>query len=144
MDCAFCRIVSEPSASVVHADDRVVAFLDRSPATRGHTLVVTREHHPDIWAIDPIEAEAVMRVATELARAARDVLGATGVNLKQNNGEIAGQDVMHFHLHVIPRYPGDGVQPGCVWGAPPWEAPSLTERDIAEISAALRGSLRFG
>ena len=83
-----------------------------------------------------------MRVATELARAARDALEAAGVNLKQNNGDIAGQDIFHFHLHVIPRYPGDGVQPGCVWGVPPWKAPSLTERDLGEVAAAVRGALR--
>ena len=83
-----------------------------------------------------------MKLASELARAAPIVLGATGINLKQSNGEIAGQDVFHFHLHMIPRYPGDSVQRGCVWGAPPWEPPALTEHDQAEIARALGGKLR--
>lgn len=119
----FCQIAAGDLPSwIVMSNEHVVAFLDKKPATRGHMLIVTREHRRDLWALLPNEATAAMSAARQLAHAARSALGATGMNLKQNNGEEAGQDVFHFHLHVIPRYPDDTVLPGCVWGIPRGES----------------------
>jgi histidine triad (HIT) family protein len=78
-------------------------------------LIVPREHRDDIWSLEADEATAVMSAAHGLATVLRDSLGAVGVNLRQNSGSRAGQDVFHFHLHLVPRYEDDTVQPGCVW-----------------------------
>ena len=123
----------------MHEDDRVVAFLCEPPATWGHILVAPRVHRRDIWAIQPDEAAAAMSAAHMLAAVVRDELGATGVNLRQNNGHEAGQDVFHFHLHVVPRYDDDDtVQPGCVWGEPPWQPPAGGDEERRRVSAAIR------
>ena len=82
-----------------------------------------------------------MGIAQRLARVMRDELGAVGVNLRQNSGARAGQDVFHFHLHVVPRYEDDTVLPGCVWGAPPWEAPAGGEAERRRVANALRRGL---
>jgi histidine triad (HIT) family protein len=137
--CVFCEIVEgSRSQEIVYSDGTVVAFLCEPPATWGHLLVVTREHRPDIWAIAPDEAAATMAAAHLLASVVRDELGATGINLRQNSGTGAGQDVLHFHLHVVPRYEDDTVQPGCVWGAPPWEAPPGGEPERRRVAEAIR------
>jgi histidine triad (HIT) family protein len=119
----------------------VVAFLCEPPATWGHTLIVPRAHRRDIWEIAPDEAVAAMSLAHALAHVARDELGATGVNLRQNSGRSSGQDVCHFHLHVVPRYEGDTVLPGCVWGEPPWQPPEGGDAERRRVAAAIRREL---
>jgi diadenosine tetraphosphate (Ap4A) HIT family hydrolase len=107
--CIFCDIVHGTSpASWVYQDDTVVAFLDIQPITQGHMLVVPREHAELMTEINETAAMRTFRVARRLAEAARRVLGASGVNLLVMDGEAAYQDVPHFHVHVIPRYPRDG------------------------------------
>jgi histidine triad (HIT) family protein len=119
--CPFCEIAAgRTDQETLYADDQLVAFLCEPPATWGHTLIAPRAHKRDIWAIEPAEAAAAMKLACRLAEAMRDELGAVGVNLRQNSGCRAGQDVFHFHMHVVPRYEDDTVLPGCIWGEPPW------------------------
>ena len=125
----------------MHADEQVVAFLCEPPATWGHTLIVPRAHRRDLWEIEPDEALAAMSLAQALARVVRDELGATGVNLRQNSGESSGQDVFHFHLHVVPRHERDTVLPGCVWGVPPWQPPKGGEAERSRVAAAIRRGL---
>jgi histidine triad (HIT) family protein len=140
--CPFCKIAARKSdQEIVYADDDLVAFLCEPPATWGHTLVVPRLHRQDIWSVEPSEAAAAMELAHRLALAMRDQLGAVGVNIRQNSGGKAGQDVFHFHLHVVPRYEDDTVQPGCVWGMPPWEPPAGGAPERHRIAAALRSAL---
>jgi len=122
-------------------DERVAAFLCEPPATWGHTLIVPRVRRRDIWEIEPDEAAAAMSLAHALARVVRDDLGATGVNLRQNSGASSGQDVFHFHLHVVPRYEGDTVLPGCVWGAPPWQPPEGGEAERRRVADTIRSGL---
>jgi histidine triad (HIT) family protein len=137
--CPFCEVVSgRRRQEIVHADEAVVAFLCEPPATWGHTLVVPRTHRRDIWEIEPDEATAAMLVAWRLSQVMRDGLGATGVNLRQNSGERSGQDVWHFHLHVVPRYEDDTVLPGCVWGVPPWQPPPGGEGERQRVADVLR------
>ena len=125
----FCEIVAGTrEQEIVYADELVVAFLCEPPATWGHTLVVPGRHREDIWSIEADEAAAAMAVAQSLSAVLRDDLGATGINLRQNSGAGAGQDVFHFHLHVIPRYHGDPLRL-------PW-TPEPGDRD--EIAAAAR------
>ena len=140
--CPFCEIAAGRSdQEIVYAGNGLVAFLCEPPATWGHTLIVPSTHKQDIWSIEPDEAASVMSLARRLAHAMRDELGATGVNLRQNSGGVAGQDVFHFHLHVVPRYEGDTVQPGCVWGMPPWQPPTGGDAERHRVAEALRSAL---
>jgi histidine triad (HIT) family protein len=110
-DCLFCKIVAgEIPATIVAQDERTIAFMDINPATRGHALVIPREHAADVHAIDPEDLQAVAVVAQRLAGRAVEQLGAAGVNLLNSNGPAAWQTVFHFHLHVIPRYEGDPLR----------------------------------
>jgi histidine triad (HIT) family protein len=125
----------------VYADGDLVAFLCEPPATCGHTLVAPRQHKRDIWSVAPNEAAAAMRLAHRLAHVMREELGAVGVNLRQNSGSRAGQDVFHFHLHVAPRFEDDTVLPGCVWGEPPWQPPASGHAERLRVAEALRNAL---
>ena len=126
-DCLFCRIVAgEIPAARVDEDERTIAFMDINPATRGHVLVIPREHSTDLHAIGPEDLAACARMAQRLAVRARDRLQADGVNLINSCGQAAWQTVFHFHVHVIPRYANDPLRL-------PW-VPAPGDRD--EIAAA--------
>ena len=108
-ECIFCEILRGDSpASFTYQDDTVVAFLDVQPITHGHMLVVPRDHAVLMSDLNETVAMRTFRVARQLSSVVRRVLGATGVNLFVADGETAFQDVPHFHVHVIPRYTGDG------------------------------------
>src|SRR5260370_3054776 len=98
----------EPPASFTHQDDSVVAFMDIQPITHGHMLVVPREHAVLMQDVNETAAMRAFRVARRMASLARHTLGAAGANLLVMDGAVAFQDVPHFHIHVIPRYVGDG------------------------------------
>jgi histidine triad (HIT) family protein len=130
-DCIFCKIVAgELPATVVASDERALAFLDISPATRGHTLVIPRAHAKDLHEVDPENLEATIALAQRVAGRARDRLGADGVNLLQSSGTAAWQTVFHFHIHVIPRYAGDPLRL-------PWVPAPGDPAEIAAAGAAL-------
>jgi histidine triad (HIT) family protein len=109
-DCLFCRLVAgEAEVSVVHEAERTVVFMDIQPVVRGHMLVVPRAHAAYLADLDPDDGAAVFRSGQLAAEALRaSLLRCEGVNLFLADGEAAGQDVFHVHLHVIPRYEGDG------------------------------------
>jgi diadenosine tetraphosphate (Ap4A) HIT family hydrolase len=108
-DCIFCAIVRKESpASLTYEDDTVIAFMDIQPITHGHMLVVPREHAVLMQDVNDTVAMRTFKVARRMAALARQTLGAGGVNLLVMDGEVAFQDVPHFHVHVIPRYTGDG------------------------------------
>ncbi|HVL95318.1 MAG TPA: HIT family protein [Solirubrobacteraceae bacterium] len=131
-DCIFCKIVAgELPATKVHEDERTVAFMDISPATRGHLLVVPRRHARDLHEIDPEDLAACARVAQELAGRVRDRLGADGVNLLNSCGAAAWQTVFHFHLHVIPRYDDDPLRLPWVPGPGDADEIAATGRELA-------------
>lgn len=110
-DCIFCRIVAgELPSTIVDEDERTVAFMDISPATRGHALVVPRAHTRDLLAVAAEDLEAVALASQRLARRAKERLGADGVNLLNSCGAAAWQTVFHFHMHVIPRYRDDPLR----------------------------------
>jgi histidine triad (HIT) family protein len=128
-DCLFCKIThGELPATRVHEDERTVAFMDINPATRGHLLVVPREHSRDVYEIDPEDLNACLAAARTMAMRVRDKLGADGVNLLNSCGRAAWQTVFHFHIHVIPRYEGDPLRL-------PW-MPQPGDRDEIEAAAA--------
>jgi histidine triad (HIT) family protein len=110
-DCLFCKIVAgEIPSARVDEDERTVAFMDINPATRGHLLVVPREHAVDLLEVPDADLEACARTAQRLARRVKERLGADGVNLLNSCGSEAWQTVFHFHVHVIPRYAGDPLR----------------------------------
>ena len=110
-DCIFCKIVAgELPATVVDEDERTLAFMDINPATRGHALVIPREHSPDLLSVDRDDLLAVALAARRLAGRAMERLGADGVNLVNSTGAVAWQTVFHFHVHVIPRYRDDPLR----------------------------------
>ena len=126
-DCLFCAIAAgELPAEVIATSERAIAFMDINPATRGHALVIPRVHATDVGDIGAEDLAACAMLAAGVARVAREDLGAEGVNLLNSSGRAAWQTVFHFHLHVIPRYPGDPLRL-------PW-APA--PGDPAEIAAA--------
>ena len=104
-DCIFCKIIKgEIPCYKVYEDSEVLAFLDISQTTKGHTLVIPKEHFDNILFTPEDIMAKVMRVAQKIAQAEVTTLHAQGVNILTNANEIAGQTVMHFHVHVIPRY----------------------------------------
>jgi histidine triad (HIT) family protein len=110
-DCIFCKIVAgELPATVVAEDERTISFMDINPGTRGHALVIPREHARDLHDIDPGDLSACALAAQRLAARARDGLGADGVNLINACGSAAWQTVFHFHIHVLPRYADDPLR----------------------------------
>jgi histidine triad (HIT) family protein len=110
-DCIFCRIVAgELPATIVDEDERTISFMDISPATRGHALVIPREHSPDLLGVESDDLAAVGLASKRLAGRMTRRLGADGVNLLNSCGAVAFQTVFHFHVHVIPRYEGDSLR----------------------------------
>lgn len=106
-NCVFCRIVSGDIPSLrVYEDEACVAVLDINPASPGHTLVIPRVHRKDLTELSPEEIAHAFSVAKLLGERQMERLGADGFNVVQNNGAAAGQTVLHFHIHVIPRYAG--------------------------------------
>lgn len=114
-DCPFCRIVrqEEADAREVYRDDHVVAFFPTEPATLGHTLVIPRDHIPDIWALDGETATKLARVTLGISQAVRTAINPDGLNIIQSNGEAATQTVPHVHVHVVPRWNNDRI--GRIW-----------------------------
>jgi histidine triad (HIT) family protein len=136
-DCIFCEILrgNEP-ASFTYQDDTVVAFMDVQPITYGHMLVVPREHSVLMSDLNETVAMRTFRVARRLSAIVRTTLGAGGVNLFVADGEIAFQDIPHFHVHVIPRYPKDGF--GLTFPERYSQPPSRAE--LETIASAIRAA----
>jgi histidine triad (HIT) family protein len=108
--CLFCTLAGgKAETSYVHVDDKCAAFMDIQPINRGHVLVVPRGHYRSLDDVDPDAAAHLMKIGVKVARAIRaSEVPSEGINLLLASGEAAGQEVDHFHLHVIPRFSGDG------------------------------------
>ena len=131
-DCLFCKIVAgEIPSQRVDEDERTVAFMDINPATRGHALVVPREHSANLLEVEHDDLAATLAAAQRLARTVTERLGADGVNLLNCCGATAWQTVFHFHVHVIPRYEGDPLRL-------PWSPAPGDPDEIAAAADALR------
>ncbi|NLD25975.1 MAG: HIT family protein [Acholeplasmataceae bacterium] len=108
--CIFCKIVNgEIPCYRLYEDETVLAFLDISQATIGHTLVIPKKHFPDAYALDEDTASKVFVAGIKIAKRLKEVLPLEGLNILNNNGPVAGQSVNHFHLHLLPRYQNDGL-----------------------------------
>lgn len=133
MTCIFCAIAAGdlPSQQIAETE-RALAFMDINPATRGHALVIPRQHAADLTEIDAEELAHCTVLAQQVARRAIDRLGADGVNLVNACGAAAWQTVFHFHIHVVPRYAGrDGL-------VLPWVPTPGDPEEIAAAWEALR------
>lgn len=135
-NCVFCRIIAgDAPAARVHEDEVVVAFMDIDPVTTGHLLVVPKEHHPHLATIPGSIVSHMMLTAQWLAAALRaSPVTTEGINLFLADGVAAGQEVFHSHLHVIPRWKGDGFCLDATLGSDP----SLKE--LEEIAASVKAA----
>lgn len=107
-DCIFCKLSNgDIPTNALYEDDVVKVIFDLNPASKGHVLILPKNHFDDIYSMDDATAAHVFQVAVKVAKAMKETLGCEGLNIVQNNGEIAGQTVFHFHMHLIPRYKGD-------------------------------------
>jgi histidine triad (HIT) family protein len=126
--CTFCGIVAGTTpAERVYENDSVVAVMDMNPATTGHVLLIPKNHSSDLWHISTEDAQQVMATSVHVARMIREALHPDGLNLVHATGPTGWQTIFHFHMHLVPRYEGDGL-------VPPWpvdhrgvEGPSLRE-----------------
>ncbi len=135
VECIFCRILGGSlPAYFVYRRRGVAVFLDKYPVSKGHLLVVPEEHYESVHDTPPCAAAKVWAAASAYARFYREKLGALGVNVVTNSGRAAGQEVFHFHVHVIPRW-GYARGRGMFGGRH-----ELTEEEAEEVSRMLEGS----
>ena len=140
--CVFCRIIGgEEMVSIVHEDDRAIAFLDTQPTSRGHTLVVSKDHYATLFDMPDDLASHCLTLARRIAPGLQRAMGVDAINLFSANGRAGGQDVLHFHFHLIP-VPEDQPFP---LQLPPDDSlvPQRSELDItaARISRAIQDSI---
>lgn len=118
-DCIFCKIANgEIPSKTIYEDENFRVILDLGPATKGHALILPKVHADNLYELPEEVATKVLMVAKQVALKMKDNLKCDGLNLVQNNGETAGQTVMHFHMHMIPRYVDDGQQINWIPGQP--------------------------
>jgi histidine triad (HIT) family protein len=134
--CVFCQIVDGSiPASVVYKDDVVFAFMSLEQPTPYKVLVATRSHVRDLFDLTDAQATAVFRATTTIARAIKSVSGCEGLNIVQSSGSVGQQDVFHFHLHLITRWPGDSVH--LDWPQQPADR-ALLDSSAAALAHALK------
>lgn len=133
-DCVFCKIINgELPSAKVYEDEHVFAFLDLSQVTKGHTLVIPKEHVPNVYELPEEVAANLFKAVPKIANAVKKAYEPIGLNVLNNNGEAAGQSVFHIHLHIIPRYgKGDGF--GAVWKT---HNDDYTQEDLQEIAQTI-------
>lgn len=109
MECLFCKIISgEVPSSKVYEDELVYAFLDIAPSSSGHTLIMPKKHIERFNDMSPDDVASLFKAVNKIAKAVEKGVSADGSNIGLNNGKVAGQEVPHVHIHLIPRYEGDG------------------------------------
>ena len=137
-NCVFCKIVAGEIPSVKLAETPLaVAFMDIGPISRGHALVISRDHYEDLTAMPPQTAGAIYELAARVAAALKEAVAAEGLNVLQNNGRVAGQVVSHFHVHLIPRWANDGLRwPWPAKQADPGELQRLADQVVARLPGA--------
>ena len=138
-ECIFCKIIdgSIPSAKI-YEDDHVYAFMDIMPLTKGHTLIIPKNHKENIYDLSEEEASNLFKVVPKIASVLKESFGPVGMNLLNNNGAPAGQSVFHFHLHFIPRYDQtDGFRPTWIT-----KEKTITPEIIQNLAAELYEQLK--
>lgn len=132
-DCIFCKIANgEIPSRTLYEDDDFRVILDLNPVTKGHALILPKDHYRNLYEIDDSTAAKVLPLAKKMAVTMTEKLGCDGFNAFQNNNEIAGQTVFHFHMHLVPRYDDDSqafVMPPC----------GMTEEQLDAVRDAIVG-----
>ncbi|MFC7365447.1 HIT family protein [Bhargavaea changchunensis] len=131
--CIFCDIINRKAeANIVYEDELVCCFLDKFPINPGHILVVPKRHAVEFTEVDPKSLQSVILAAQKAARAIESTLGTDGITVMQNNG--AFKDVEHYHMHIVPRYIGDGFG----WTEPEIDAATV---DFHSLEKKFRGAM---
>lgn len=126
-NCIFCKIAAgEIPSATLYEDDDFRVILDIEPASKGHALILSKEHYADLYELDDAVAAKALVLAKKMVTKLTDILGCDGYNVVQNNGTAAGQSVFHYHMHLIPRYKDDTVDIK-------WKLGTLTDEDKEEI-----------
>jgi len=134
-DCVFCKIMAKQiPATVVHEDEHTLAFMDIGQVNPGHVLVALKKHVENIFALDEAQAAAVFGSVARVARAIRGAFEPQGLSVYQANGAAAGQTVFHLHIHLVPRYEGDGM-------ALTWPVKNPPRDKLAEYAEKIRAKL---
>ena len=133
-NCIFCKIANgEIPSKTLYEDEQFRVILDLGPATKGHALILPKSHYKNLYELPDATAADVMKLAKKMAAQMTEKLGCDGFNLVQNNHEVAGQTVFHFHMHLIPRYKNaknnDMLQ---------WSHETFTPEEMAEICTSLK------
>ena len=109
-NCIFCKIAKgEIPSATIYEDEMVRMILDINPASKGHALILPKQHYANVYEIDEDTLTHIIKIAKRAGTQMQAALNCDGLNILQNNGEAAGQTVFHFHMHVIPRYENDTV-----------------------------------
>ncbi len=136
-NCIFCKILAGDIPSYqIYEDDDFKVILDVGPASRGHALIIPKEHYKNLYELPEELAAKAFVLGKKLITVLTGILGCDGYNLVQNNGEVAGQTVDHFHLHLIPRYEGDDARVG-------WNPGSLDQAEAEELLALIKSDPAF-
>ena len=134
-NCIFCKLANgDIPTATLYEDDAFRVILDASPASKGHALILPKEHYANLYELDDEVAAKVLVLAKKMITKLTDILGCDGYNIVQNNGEAAGQTVFHFHVHVIPRYEGGPVIAG-------WEPGKEDPEVLAETAEKIKDAL---
>ena len=134
-NCIFCKIANgEIPSATIYEDDDFRVILDLGPATKGHALILPKAHAANIYELPDETAGKAMILAKKMAGKLTDALNCDGFNIVQNNGEIAGQTVNHFHLHLIPRYEADGLNLN-------WPQQEISAEQLEEIRQTIKKSI---
>lgn len=132
-NCIFCKIANgEIPSKTLYEDDKFRVILDLGPATKGHALILPKAHYANLYELPEELAGETMKLAKKMATKMTDRLKCEGFNLVQNNGDLAGQTVFHFHLHLIPRYQADGQKIG-------WKPMEASQEELEEIKNQITG-----
>ena len=132
-ECIFCKIANgEIPSNTLYEDEGYRVILDLGPATRGHALILPKDHYADLFELPDQNCEQMLKIAKKMGALMKERLGCSGMNLVQNNGEAAGQTVRHFHIHLIPRY-DDGSR------IVSWTPGEPSAEELAEIRDTICG-----
>lgn len=127
VNCIFCKIANgEIPSQTLYEDDTFRVILDLGPATKGHALILPKSHYRNLYDLPEETAGEAMKLAKKMAIKMTESLGSEGFNLVQNNGDLAGQTVFHFHMHLIPRYRADGQTIG-------WKPQEVTQEELEAV-----------
>lgn len=133
-DCLFCKIASKEIPSyIVYENEEVIAFLDINPINSGHTLVLPKKHVDNLLEMDDLMICNIFKAVRDISREVMNAVNAQGLNIEINNYKAAGQLVDHAHIHIVPRFEGDGLRH--------WPGKKLPEQEMAKIAEKIKANL---